>query len=39
MQFSEAKNIANFLAVFDNLSDSLYHNIVAKLWCQVAVAV
>ena len=39
MQFSEANNIANILAVFDNLSDSLYHNVVAKLWRGVAVAV
>ena len=37
--FSEANNIANILAVFDNLSDSLHYNIVAKLWCEMAVAV
>ena len=30
MQFSEANNIANILAVFDNLSDSLHYNIVAN---------
>lgn len=39
MQFSEANNIANILAVFDNLSDSLHYNIVANLWSKVAVAV
>ena len=39
MQFSEANNIANILAVFDNLSDSLHYNIVAKFWRGVAVAV
>lgn len=39
MQFSEANNIVNVLGIFDKLSDSLYHNIVAKVWRGVAVAV
>lgn len=39
MQFSEANNIANILAVFDNLSDSLHYNIVANFCCGVAGAI
>ena len=35
----EETSLTDVLAVFDNLSDLLYHNIVAKLWCGVAVAV
>ena len=31
--------LPNVPAKLDKLIDSLYHNIVAKLWCGVAVAI
>ena len=35
----EETSLTDVLAVFDNLSDLLYHNIVANFCCGVAVAV